>query len=364
VLVSRFCLQKEAFEMKQPSSNIQRYVQEIKNSGLSIYDHIDIGDPKLWIPSLDLEVLLNERLSGCSLSGLPLRTRSKVAKQLVCEALGYPVPSSFKKTRPRFPGQSFDTYVQKRNNVQVYNEDISPSRRYILIRLDNNELITQVKVITGDTLALLDTTGKLTRKYQARLVIRSSRTELISTDDSSVLKPLVSDDITLTKTASPIDQPERGQIMSIALLFSRLASLVGIRFPDAGSDQERNRGAALHRIVCQCLGYSEYRDNGRFPDVRHQLLEIKLQTSPTIDLGIVCPDSKEVLDVPMIERSQIRHCDVRYALFYAQTDGQEVTLTHFFLTTGEKFFSRFHLCKGNVLNGKLQIPLPRDFFDR
>ena len=41
------------------------------------------------------------------------------------------------------------------------------------------------------------------------------------------------------------------------------------------------------------LGYSRYEDKGQFPDIRHQLLEVKLQTSPTIDLGLVLPSSTE-----------------------------------------------------------------------
>ena len=90
---------------------------------------------------------------------------------------------------------------------------------------------------------------------------------------------------------------------------------------------------------------------------------MKLQTSPTINLGLVRPDSTEPLDVPKIAGRQIRHCDVRYALFYAQIDGGNVTLTHFFLTTGERFFTRFPQFRGKVLNKKLQIPLPVDFFD-
>ena len=143
----------------------------------------------------------------------------------------------------------------------------------------------------------------------------------------------------------------------------RKAALTGaIRFKDAGHDQERNRGAALHELVCRELGYADYRDDGRFPDVRQQLLEVKLQTSPTIDLGLVCPDSEAPLDVPQIGGQQVRHCDVRYAIFCATTDGVTVTLTRFYLTTGQRFFSRFPQFQGKVLNKKLQIPLPSDFF--
>jgi hypothetical protein len=174
--------------------------------------------------------------------------------------------------------------------------------------------------------------------------------------------PFVQSTIDLRVDANPINHPVAGQLLPISVIFDRLSALVGQGFPDTGYDQERNRGGALHRLVCIHLGYSDYRDDGQFPDVRHQLLEVKLQTSPTIDLGLVCPDSTEVLDVPQIQGHQVRHCDVRYALFFAKTDGKIVTLTHFYLTTGEKFFSRFSQLQGKVLNKKLHIPLSVDFF--
>jgi hypothetical protein len=140
--------------------------------------------------------------------------------------------------------------------------------------------------------------------------------------------------------------------------------LVGRSFTDAGSDQERNRGAALHSLVCAVLGYGSYLDDGQFPDIRHQLLEVKLQTSPTIDLGLVRPNSDEPLDVPMIAGVQVKHHDVRYAIFYASIANHVVTISHVFLTTGKAFFSRFPQFQGKVLNAKIQIPLPLDFFER
>jgi hypothetical protein len=341
----------------------ERYVDAIRRSGLSIYDRIEIGDPKLWIPAPELEHLLNGAMVGVSLAGLALRTRSKIVKEHVCRALGYPVPSSFRKTQPRFPGQFFDTYAQKSNNLQVWNEELAPTRRYVLIRVSEGNAITRVKVVTGDTLALLDTTGTLTQKYQARLIPREAKAELIADKDTELIRPFVRAGVDLAAIASPVNHPRAGQLLPIQQVFDRLQLLVGERFADIGYDQERNRGAALHRLVCRHLGYADYRDDGQFPDVRHQLVEVKLQTSPTIDLGLVCPDSKEALDVPMIEGQQIRHCDVRYALFYAMTDGKNVVLTHLFVTTGEKFFTRFPQFQGKVLNRKLQIPLPANFFD-
>ena len=340
-----------------------RYVEAIRRSGLSIYEPVDIGDPDLWIPRPELEQLLNAAMAGVSLAGLPLRTRSKVVKEHVCRALGYPVPSHFRRTQPRFPGQLFDTYVQKSNNLQIWNEEIASTRRYVILRVGKGDVITKVKVVTGRMLALLDTTGTLTRKYQARLIPAETTAGLITDTDTGLLRPFVRMGVDLATVESPVNHPEAGQLMPIQEIFARLRPLVGASFPDAGYDQERSRGATLHRLVCGHLGYINYRDDGQFPDVRHQLLEVKLQTSPTIDLGLVSPDSEEALDVPKIEGQQIRHCDVRYALFYATSDRRNVTLTHLFLSTGEKFFIRFPQFKGKVMNMKLQIPLPVGFFD-
>ena len=347
----------------EPPSVPRRYVAAIRAKGLSIYDPIAIGDPDVWIPTPELQALLDDGLRGVSLAGLPLRTRSKVVKSRVCEVLGYPIPSSFTKTQPRFPGQLFDTYAQKSNNLQVWNEELAASRRYVLIRVSECDVITRVKVVTGDTLALLDTTGTLTKKYQASCIPNTQATELIAKKDTERLLPFVRPDIDLSDIASPVLHPAAGSLLSIKELFARLATLVGKRFADAGADQERNRGAALHRLVCKALGYSSYQDDGQFPDVRHQLLEVKLQTSPTIDLGLVTPESREPLDVPMIDSKQIRHCDVRYGIFYGEVGDGMIEVTHFFLTTGADFFTRFPQFRGKVLNAKLQIPLPADFFE-
>ncbi|OAJ74711.1 restriction endonuclease [Brevibacillus sp. SKDU10] len=336
--------------------------ENISNSGLTIYDPVKIGHPDLWFTNEELEQILNEGLRGLSLDSLPIRTRSRVVKEKVCEVLGYPIPKSFKKTQPRFIGQGFDTYVQKSNNLQIWNEEVSPSRRYVLIRV-TDDVISKVKVVSGEELAKLDTTGTLTQKYQARLIPGSDTFELVSPNDTDHLKKYVRETPSLQlANCSPVDYPNSNTLLSIETIFNRLKTLVGLHFPDIGSDQERNRGAELHRLVCQHLGYSDYKDHGQFPDVRHQLLEVKLQTSPTIDLGLVSPNSSDNLNLP--GELTIKNSDVRYALFNAQINNGNVQITHLFLVTGEKFFERFPQFQGKVVNKKLQIPLPRDFFER
>lgn len=206
------------------------YVAAIQASALSIYDEIEVGSP-LWIPSPDLEVILNKGLQGLKTSGVPLRTRSKLVKQKVCEALGYPIPQFFKKCQPRFPGQNFDTYVQRSNNLQIWNEGLSPIRRYVLIRENEQGVVSCVKVITGADLSQLDKTGTLTQKYQARFISGEAPSELISSIDTGRLQNVVSSVPFAHFSVKPTDYPSSDSLLSIFDIFERLKMLVGKHSP-------------------------------------------------------------------------------------------------------------------------------------
>lgn len=335
----------------------------IRDCGITIYDGLNEGH-ELFLGIRQLEETLKAALKGLNLD-YPLRTRSKVLKQAVCRALGYPVPESFRKTQPRFPGQNFDTYIQKANNLQIWNEEISSSRRYVLIRVNQKSVVTNVRVVTGETLARLDPTGTLTQKFQAKSRVLVTTSVLASNTDTYPLRQrfALSDadglaTAVIPPTTSPTDPPAREALWPISAVYRLLLPLIGQEITNPGADQERNRGAALHREVCRALGYQRYQDTGQFPDVMNQLLEVKLQTSPTIDLGLVTPDSIE----PIPEVPEARHCDARYAVFYATSTASGVRLEHLVLSTGEDFFRFFQRFEGRVLNRKLQIPLPAGFF--
>lgn len=337
------------------------YIDNIRNSGLTIHNPISIGDPNVWIPDEHLESILNESLCGRDVE-LPLRTRSKVIKQWICEALGYPIENSFPKCQPRFTGQNFDVYNQKSNNLQIWNEEVAPQRRYVIVGIDENEHIHKVKVMNGIELVNLDKTGKITTKFQAQFGHSNSDCELISNSDTNTLLPHISPKGFLPHNGTkPIDYPSAKQILPINEIYTRLSTLIGQSFIDPGVTQERNRGAGLHNLVCNALGYSSYADDGKFPDIKNQILEVKLQTSPTIDLGIVCPDSEEGIGFA-VGSTPIQHNDTRYAVFYAQTNNSHVTITNLVVTTGRDFFSRFQQFQGNVKNGKIQMSLPNDFY--
>ena len=336
----------------------------LSESGLTIYHKLDPSSP-LWLTAEEIEYILKDKLSGLSLTGLPLRTRSKVVKSEICNALGYPIPPAFKKTQPRFFGQNFDAYTQKSTNLQVWNEELEQDRRYVIIQIDTSDVVRSCRVITGADLAELDTTGTLTHKYQARLTGVEGVYELVNEADTEYLRSIITTDSIIELSAlNPTDSPKPGFLLPIQEVYERLKRVVHRSFPDPGADQERHRGAALHAMVCEALGYSSYADNGRFPDVFNQLLEVKLQTSQTVDLGLVTPTSESPLDMNAIGSTHPRHCDVRYALFVGVITDSVVTITNLIVTNGVHFFGRLPRFGGNVQNKKLQIRLPPDFFSR
>ena len=107
------------------------------------------------------------------------------------------------------------------------------------------------------------------------------------------------------------------------------------------------------------MGYSIYEDDGNYPDVVNQLLEIKLQTSPTIDLGLHSPEDGAF--ITSLQGVDIYSEDIRYAIFDGEVHRNQVILRNLYLIAGHAFSNYFPVWKGK--NSKIQLPLPSDFFD-
>ena len=334
----------------------QDKINAIQNAGIGIYD--ELPDDCLYLTNEELQEALSDHLIGFSLAGHPLRTRSKVLKTAICEALRMTPPASFRRCHPRFPNQNFDPYSQKSTNLQIWNEDIVPSRRYAVFRLDDNSVINAVRVISGFDLAQLDTTGTLTQKYQARVCAQWTGVAPISQTD---LLPVADGDIDLSGS-SPLAAPQAETLMPIRQIADRLLPIIGWEFDYIGTDQERNRSAALHARVCSLLGYPEYADDGSFPDIKNQLLELKLQTSSTIDLGQHSPSDTTTTGYT-INGQRVHHDEVRYAVFSASLVGERARIQGVAIVYGRDFYARFPQTRGQTINRKIQIPLPPDFFN-
>lgn len=123
--------------------------------------------------------------------------------------------------------------------------------------------------------------------------------------------------------------------------------------------QERNRGAELHSLICRHLGYSIYKDDGTYPDIANQLLEVKLQTSPTIDLKLHSP--KDGAPIIATNDTIFYSDDVRYVIFDGLLEDNFIRLSKLYVVAGYEFDRYFPLFKGQ--NAKIQLPLPSNFFD-
>ncbi len=336
--------------------------EAVRQSGRSIYDDLS-GEPDLVYDIADLEDRLNAHLVG-EVWDFPIRTRSKVAKQAVAEALGYPVPPSFRKTQPRFPGQRLDISVQMADNLQIWNEEVDPGRRYALIRVTNEGVVTRVRVVTGEVIALWDRTGTLTSKYQAKRSSVAHGSKLASKNDTSgfiaALEPRNVEPGVL-RASSPTSRPTPRTVLTVGQVHVRLLDLVGVEFIDPGVTQDRSRGIVVQRLACEALELAEYGDVGQFPDILCQALEVKLQLSPTIDLGLVLPDSTSAAQELGYG---LRHADARYSIVYgSRVSDERIRIDAVVTSTGKDFFTEFQRFEGNVQNRKLQIPLPRDLFE-
>lgn len=338
------------------------YQRNISESGLTIYEIIDPSHETLYIPTQHLQSILKDAMVGLSLQGLPLRTRSKVVKQKVCECLGYPIPKSFKKTQPRFLGQNFDVYTQKSLNVQIWNEEITSDRRYVFIEVNEYDIVTNVRVITGDQLAKYDNTGTLTTKYQATMYHYDQSTLFADEDTDNVLDVICRHSPKLSQL-DPNDFPSKDSLLPISELYQKLVSLEGCEFNYISATQERNRGAVIHGAVCEALGYSIFDDDGTYPDLCNQLLEIKLQTSPTIDLGLHSPE--DGCCILTCYGKSFYSEDVRYAIFdgIVNQTRKKVVIDKVYITNGMHFTHNFPLFQGKKQNAKIQLPLPSDFFN-
>lgn len=342
----------------------QKIAENIRRSGKTIYDPIEVGDPTFWFSIAQLQALVGEEIRGMQL-GQPNKARSKLVKTRVCEILGYAAPEAFTRENPGIPGQDLFINTQASNNFQPVNKhtEIKPTRRYLIVQQTAAKLAGRVKVVTGERMAELDRTGTLTKKYQATYRRPSESVFLGSKVDTPRTASLVRGIEPNLGFHSPVEVPSPDTLLSIAQLRDRLGGLIGRTIPYHGDQLERSHGDAFHELVCSELGYKTCVEDGACPDIKHQLIEVKLQRSPTIDIGLMPPDSEAPLDMPPINGIKLLHRDVRYVVAGATLKGDVVEIDHITLTTGADFFNHMPRFEGNVQNVKRQIRIPKDFFD-
>lgn len=149
------------------------------------------------------------------------------------------------------------------------------------------------------------------------------------------------------------DAPKSGSILSLDVIKEKvLSDLIGKRLELTDT---KNRGQSLERIVAGLLGYQvDETMVGGYPDIPNQLLEVKTQDSPTVDLGKYSPNNPIVINESLNFTTE----DVRYLIALTSTDG---TIEGVILAPGEKLGSCFTFVADTSF--KCQRAIPMSFFE-
>jgi len=287
-----------------------------------------------------------------------------------------------KKGVPRLIREMVDTYIVTSGdsyNLQVWNRypnsqsalvkymngEVIRSKdiRLIFIKIDTeNELIDSIAILTPE---YIETTfgkfGKPTIKHQ--LLILPKQRETIIKNENSILSFRDTKNLTYrirhtyeSTPANMLREPDFNDLFSIQLLVEMVAKkLIGKTLETYDT---KNRGQALERLVLQLLGYSEENLHslaGGYPDIPNQLLEVKVQDSPTVDLGKYSPETEELV----MEDSNVTTGDIRYLI--ALTNPQTNIIEGIVLVPGERLGEIFTYVSDTSF--KCQRSIPMSFFE-
>jgi hypothetical protein len=284
---------------------------------------------------------------------------------------------------PKITREFVDTYIVTSGtsyNLQVWNR--IPASNMLLIKYDSGESlqcddvrfvfvrIDVTKSIISSVLILTPAYieekfgkfGKPTIKHQllisskARNEIYSREDKILSFPDSKKLSYHILHDYNPPKSGM-VEEPVIRELYSIGLIKEMVAKkLIGQKLDAAAT---KNRGQALERMTLELLGYKVQENDllfGGFPDIKNQLLEVKVQDSPTVDLGKFSPENEEMV----VESENLTTFDVRYLI--ALTNPNTEIIEGIILSPGEKLGELFSYVSDQSY--KCQRSIPMSFFDK
>lgn len=236
--------------------------------------------------------------------------------------------------------------------------------RFIFVRIDTERsIIASVIILTPEYIVQnFGKFGQPTIKHQllisrkVRQDIYESDDKILSFPDSKKLSYYIRHDY-LPPKSGMVEEPDIKKLFSISLLKKTVAEkLIGYKLNAAAT---KNRGQALEKKTLELLGYEVKETDllyGNFPDIRNQLLEVKVQDSPTVDLGKFSPENEEIV----ITDSNLTTFDVRYLI--ALTNPQTEIIEGIILCPGEKLGEIFSYVSAGSY--KCQRAIPMAFFEK
>lgn len=286
------------------------------------------------------------------------------------------------KGLPRIMPEFLDTYIITNNkdyNMQVWNRipdsnmplikyksngDILTCKdvRYLLVKVDNNRIV-EILLLTPDYITShFGKFGVPTIKHQL-IINQSKRDEIIKSDvpilfkkdDKYIFNKIK--DIKIMTIDSIHDKPVIEKIIRLEDIYNIVKDdIIGIELK---SESTKIKGQELEKIVSEKLGYKLLENDllvGGFPDLPNQLLEVKVQESPTVDLGKYSPQIPEMV-FPDIN---ITTEDIRYLI--ALTNPTDKKITGAILCPGKYLGSYFTYVADKSF--KCQRGIPAIFFNK
>lgn len=329
------------------------------------------------------------------LSGKTRTDGSKMRKLIECTLIsegGLPAPApegTYQIVPPKAKGvpkirlEFIDSYIVtsgKSYNLQVWNRN--PATDSIQIEYSNGQslsandvrfVFTKVNVTTHEIESVVILSpdyivknfgqfGKPTIKHQL-IITETMRQKILSNNepilfypDSQSVQGLLSEDLPC-EGISIHDEPTNGKVLKLEVIRDIvLKNLIGTKLDAMPT---KNRGQALELKVSQLLGYKPSDQEllaGGYPDIRNQMLEVKVQDSPTVDLGKYSPQFEEELP----SYPKFTTLSVRYLI--ALTDKDSGIVKGAVLCPGEHLGEHFTYVGDKSF--KCQRSIPMSFFEQ
>jgi hypothetical protein len=293
------------------------------------------------------------------------------------EAVEYEIVPPKQKGVPSFLREYIDTYIVTSGvnyNLQVWNRNPNSSSvqvdlkngetllasdvRFVLGKINANEIIESIVIMTPEYIEnRFGKFGKPTVKQQL-IISNKKREEILKKHSMIVADTNISVDLLDTENNTVVgdvnikDEPER--VLPIETINQQVTEkLLGEKLDISLSTKQR--GQQLERMVAYQLGYKRLHEGleGGYPDIRNQMLEVKVQDSPTIDLGRYSPQFEEQINEEFTTRT------IRYLI--ALTDASNGEIDGVVLCPGDELGKHFTYVAEKSF--KCQRNIPMSFFD-
>lgn len=304
-------------------------------------------------------------------------TNHLLSKYIPKGSIEYEIIPPKQKGVPSFLREYIDTYLVTSGinyNLQVWNRNpnsasvqvdlkngetlLASDVRFVLGKINEDKIIESIIIMTPEYIEnRFGKFGKPTVKQQL-ILSNKKREEIISNHGMIVADINIPVDLldtehdTVTRDVSMKDEPEK--VLPIETINQQISKKLLNETLDI-SLSTKQRGQQLERMVAYQLGYKKLQEEleGGYPDIRNQMLEIKVQDSPTIDLGRYSPQFEEQINENFTTRT------VRYLI--ALTDASNGEINGIILCPGEELGKHFTYVSEKSF--KCQRSIPMSFFN-